>query len=410
LVSFRLIRPTGFPETRTPKDLKMTETFVIAQGGGPTAVINQTMAGAALEARKRHPGSRVLGALHGVRGIRDGNFVDLSALSEQQLRLVAATPSAALGSTRDKPDAAYCETVLAGLHKVGATAFIYIGGNDTAGTQQILADAAGNDIAFVHAPKTIDNDLVENDHTPGFISAAEFIAGAFLSVDLDFRALPGIYVGIVMGRHAGFLTAAAAAWQQDEDSAPHLVYVPERAFSPERFIDDVREVTSRHGRCIVAVSEGVTAEDGRSVVENLVPPDRLERDAHGNVRLSGGDLGMTIEQLIHDGLPGARARVDTFGYLPRGNVATINDTDAREAFQAGIFAVEAAARGGGSVALQYANGITRPQLVPLANVAGKTKHLPDDFLLTDSNRISSKCKAYLERLLPRRFEVAKPFV
>jgi 6-phosphofructokinase len=358
------------------------------------------LAGAALEARKRHPGSRVLGALHGVRGIRDGNYVDLSALSEQQLRLVAATPSAALGSTRDKPDAAYCETVLAGLHKVGATAFIYIGGNDTAGTQQILAEAAGKDIAFVHAPKTIDNDLVEN----------EFIAGAFLSVDLDFRALPGIYVGIVMGRHAGFLTAAAAAWQQDEDSAPHLVYVPERAFLPARFIDDVREVTSRYGRCIVAVSEGVTAEDGRSVVENLVPPDRLERDAHGNVRLSGGDLGMTIEQLIHDGLPGARARVDTFGYLPRGNVATINDTDAREAFQAGVFAVEAAARGGGSVALQYANGITRPQLVPLANVAGKTKHLPDDFLLTDSNRISAKCKAYLERLLPRRFEVAKPFV
>ena len=387
----------------------MTETFVIAQGGGPTAVINQTLAGATLEVRKRYPGARVLGAKHGVRGIRAGNFVDLSALPEQQLRLIAATPSAALGSTRDKPDAAYCEAILKSLREVGATAFINIGGNDTAGTQQILVEAAGKDIAFVHAPKTIDNDLVESDHTPGFISAAEFIAGAFLNIDLDFRALPGIYVGIVMGRHAGFLTTAAAAWQHDDASAPHLVYVPERAFSAKRFIDDVREAQSRHGRCIIAMSEGVTGEDGRTVVENLVPADRLERDAHGNIRLSGGELGMAIEQLLRDGLPGARARVDTFGYLPRGNIATTNATDAQEAFEAGVFAVETAARGGGSVALQYANGSTRPQIVPLASVAGKTRHLPDDFLEPERNRISAPCRAYFERLLPKRFTLAEPF-
>ncbi|MEK1851216.1 MAG: diphosphate--fructose-6-phosphate 1-phosphotransferase [Phyllobacterium sp.] len=388
----------------------MTETFVIAQGGGPTAVINQTLAGVVVEARKRYPGARILGALNGVRGIRDANFVDLSALSEQELRRHAATPSAALGSTRDKPDIAYCETILKRLRQTGATAFVYIGGNDTAATQQILTEAAGGDIAFVHAPKTIDNDLVKNDHTPGFISAAQFIASAFVSVDLDFRALPGIYVGIVMGRHAGFLTAAAAAWQQDSDGAPHLVYVPERALSAGRFVDDVRAVVSRYGRCIVAMSEGVTAEDGRSVVESIVPSDRLERDAHGNVRLSGGDLGMAIEHALREGLPGVRARVDTFGYLPRGNISTINETDAREAFEAGVFAVEAAERGGGSVALQYDGGITAPRLVPLANVAGKTRHLPDDFLSPEGNQISPQCRAYLERLMPRRFELAKPFV
>src|SRR6185312_6729582 len=253
----------------------MAETFVIAQGGGPTAVINQTMAGAVFEIRKRHRGARVLGARHGVRGIRDGDFVELSALPEEQLLQIAATPSAALGSTRDKPDEAYCELILKGLQQEKADAFIYIGGNDTAGTQQILADASGRSMAFVHAPKTIDNDLVENDHTPGFISAAEFVAGAFLSVDLDFRALPGVYVGIVMGRHAGFLTAAAAAWRYDEHSGPHLVYVPERAFSMPRFIDDVRATLARHKRCVVAVSEGVTTEDGRALVESLVPPERL---------------------------------------------------------------------------------------------------------------------------------------
>ena len=388
----------------------MSATFVIAQGGGPTAVINQTLVGAVLEARKRHPGAKVLGARHGVRGIRDGDYVDLSAIAEAELRLIAGTPSAALGSTRDKPDAAYCEVILAGLKKAGADAFIYIGGNDTAGTQQILAEAAGGSMALVHAPKTIDNDLVENDHTPGFISAGEFVAAAFLSVDLDFRALPGIYVGIVMGRHAGFLTAAAAAWRLDGDSGPHLLYVPERGFSVPRFIDDVRKTLDRHKRCIVAVSEGVSTEDGRALVESLVPPERLERDAHGNVKLSGTDLGAAFERALAEGLPGKRARVDTLGYMPRGAISMISAVDAREAFDAGAFAVDAAARGGGSVALQEEDGKTVIRLVPLANVAGKTRHMPDDFLKADENQLSEAGLAYFERLLPKKFKVGKPFV
>lgn len=388
----------------------MAETFVIAQGGGPTAVINQTLAGATLEARRRHPGCRVLGARHGVRGVRDGDFVDLTGLSEQELMAVAATPGAALGSTRDKPDEAYCVQVLDGLKRAGADAFIYIGGNDTAGTQQILTEAAGGSIAFVHAPKTIDNDLEENDHTPGFISAAEFVAGAFLSVDLDFRALPGIYCGIVMGRHAGFLTAAASAWRLDEESGPHLVYVPERPFERARFVEDVETTMARHGRCIVALSEGISSASGRSLVEELVPAEMIERDAHGNVKLSGSDLGQAIERILAEDLKGKRARVDTFGYLPRGNIATISPVDAREAFEAGAFAVEAVARGGGSVALQVEDGRTFLRLVPLSAVAGRTRHMPDDFLDPQQNRLSAKAHAWFERLLPRRFEPARPFV
>lgn len=388
----------------------MSGTFVIAQGGGPTAVINQTMAGAVAGIRKEHPGARILGARHGVRGIRDGNYVDFADVSEERLAQVAATPSAALGSTRDKPDAAYCEAIMKGLQAAGADAFIYIGGNDTAGTQQILADSAGGKINFVHAPKTIDNDLVENDHTPGFISAAEFVAGAFRSVDLDFRALPGIYVGIVMGRHAGFLTAAAAAWQQEEDDGPHLLYVPERAFSVPRFIDDVRSTLGRHGRCIVAVSEGVATEDGRPLVESLVPPDQLERDAHGNLKLSGGDLGLAFEHALRDGLPGARARVDTFGYLPRGYIGTISQTDAREAFDAGLFAAASAGMGNGSVALQYDGKKTVMRLVPLDAVAGKTRHMPEEFLLPGASGLSAEGRVYLERLVPAKFTIGKPFV
>lgn len=388
----------------------MPRTIVIAQGGGPTAVINQTMAGAVVEARRRDSNVRILGALHGVRGVRDGRFVDLGALPHDELMRIANTPSAALGSTRDKPDAAYCEQVLGGLKKVDASAFIYIGGNDTAGTQAILSDASGSTIACVHAPKTIDNDLMENDHTPGFISAGEFVAAAFLSVDLDFRALPGIYVGIVMGRHAGFLTAAASAWRLDENGGPHLTYVPERAFDRARFVDDIRSVMARHGRCIVAMSEGVSGADGRSLVENLVPAEMLERDAHGNVRLSGTDLGQAIERILAEDLTGTRSRVDTLGYLPRGAIAMISETDQREAFEAGCFAVEVAERGSGSVALQYSGGATRPALVPLEYVAGKTRHMPDGFLEADENRVSTEGTEYLERLLPRRFMPGRPFV
>ncbi|TKT80074.1 diphosphate--fructose-6-phosphate 1-phosphotransferase [Aquamicrobium sp. LC103] len=388
----------------------MSTTFVIAQGGGPTAVINQTLVGAALEARRRHPGCRVLGARYGVRGIRAGDYVDLSELSEERLRRVAALPSAALGSTRDKPDAAYCEAVLKGLREVGADAFIYIGGNDTAGTQQILHDAAGGSIAFVHAPKTIDNDLEENDHTPGFISAAEFVASAFVSVDLDFRALPGIYVGIVMGRHAGFLTASAAAWRMNEESGPHLVYVPERPFERARFVEDVKETMSRHKRCIIAMSEGVSSASGRSLVEELVSPDMLERDAHGNVRLSGTDLGQAMERILADDLKGMRSRVDTFGYLPRGNIGAVNPTDAQEAHDAGIFAIEAASRGGGSVALQEEKGKTAIRLVPLTAVAGRTRHMPKDFLHPDRNQLGDAAYAYFDRLLPRKYDLGEPFV
>jgi 6-phosphofructokinase 1 len=388
----------------------MSGTFVIAQGGGPTAVINQTLAGAVAAIRARHPSARILGARHGVRGLRDSNLIDLSALGDAELARIARAPGAALGSTRDKPDAAYCDLVLKGLRAAGADAFIYIGGNDTAGTQRLIAEASGGAIACVHAPKTIDNDLMENDHTPGFISAAEFVAGAFLGADLDFRSLPGIYVGIVMGRHAGFLTAASAAWRSDDDSGPHLVYVPERAFDRERFIDGVRSAVARHGSCIVAMSEGVQDRDGRSLVEHLVPAEMLERDPHGNVRLSGTDLGQAVERILAQDVPRVRARVDTFGYLPRSHAGLVNRTDQREAYEAGAFAVEVAASGSFSVALQFDGQATRPVRVPLDAVAARTRHMPHDFLVDERDQVSPAGLAYFARLLPPRPDIGLPLV
>jgi 6-phosphofructokinase 1 len=389
----------------------MSRVFVIAQGGGPTAVINQTVAGAALAARERHPGSKVLGARHGVRGIAGGDYVDLSALSEADLRRFADTPNSGLGSTRDKPDEAYCGRILEALERENADAFIYIGGNDTAGTMGILDHAAAGRMRFIHAPKTIDNDLVENDHTPGYISAAWFVAAAFLSVDLDFRAMPGIYVGIVMGRHAGFLTAAAAAWRREgEKDGPHLVYVPEAHFSSDKLIADIRAAREKFGRCVVAMSEGVATEDGTPLAESLIPDERKERDAHGNLQMSGGDLGVELQGVITRAFPKVRARVDTFGYLPRGFAGMISDVDRREAFDIGRYAVEAAEGGSGSVAMRYADSKISLKLVPLAAVAGKTKHMPKEFVAPSGNDITEACRAYLARLVPPRPEAWTPFV
>jgi 6-phosphofructokinase 1 len=387
----------------------LSEVFVIAQGGGPTAVINQTVAGAAMEARKRYPGAKVLGARHGVRGLRKGDFIDLSALSDADLLRFAATPSAGLGSTRDKPDEQYCADILAALRRASARAFIYIGGNDTSSTLQILHAAAGGDIAFMHAPKTIDNDLVENDHTPGFISAAWFVASAFLSVDLDFRAMPGIYVGIVMGRNAGFLTASGAAWRRDETDGPHLVYVPERAFSTDQFIDDIARVRARFGRCTVSISEGVHGEDGTPLVESLLG-DRIERDAHGNVRLGGADLGMAIQATLGEAFPKVRSRVDTFGYLPRGFATMASETDGREAFEVGAFAVATHAEGSASVTLAYEDGKTVLKTVPLEAVAAKTRLMPADFLEASGNQLAAPGIAYLKRLVPPAPETFRPLL
>ena len=383
-------------------------SIVIAQGGGPTAVINQTLCGAIIAARRHDPSLRILGARHGVRGLTRGDLVDLTALSEGDLERLARTPNSGLGSTRDKPDPAYCQTILQALEKLDARGFIYIGGNDTAGTLDLLRQQSTGSCSFVHAPKTIDNDLMENDHVPGFISAAAFVANAFVSMDLDFRAMPGIYVAIVMGRHAGFLSAAAAGWQQAPEDAPHLIYTPEKPFSVEQFLNDVDMVYTRVGRCIVSMSEGVQDETGRPLAEALAA-GAVERDAHGNVQLTGGDLGIEIQKALKQRFPKARARVDTLGYLPRGYIGIIDETDAKEAFEAGAFAAQSAFTGSGSVVLHYDGKHTSPRIVALDQVAGRTRHMPDSFF-TGANAVSDEGRAYFRRLLPPRPDIFTPFV
>lgn len=378
--------------------------ILVAQGGGPTAVINQSLVGVVQEARRFAGIDRVYGARHGVRGIVNEEFWDLTQETHHNLELVAATPASALGSTRDKPDLKYCQEIFKVLkaHEIGH--FFYIGGNDSSDTVRIVSEEAakaGYPLRCMHIPKTIDNDLVGNDHTPGFPSAARFVAQAFAGANLDNAALPGVYVGVVMGRHAGFLTAAASLARKFPDDGPHLVYLPERTFVLEDFLADVKAVHERLGRCVIAVSEGIHDASGEAIATRLA--GTVERDAHGNVQLSGtGALADLLCDEIKNKLKIKRVRGDTFGYLQRSFLGCVSDVDQREAREVGEKAVQYAMWGGqdGSVAIRrngfYSVGY---ELQPLAAVAGKTRTMEDDFITPEGNDVTDLFRLYLRPLL-----------
>ncbi len=378
--------------------------ILVAQGGGPTAVINQSLVGVVLEARRHSQVRQIYGARHGVRGIVEEDFVDLTQETTANLERVAATPSSALGSTRDKPDVAYCQAIFKVLQAHEIEYFFYIGGNDSSDTVRIVSEEAhkaGYPLRCVHIPKTIDNDLVGNDHTPGFPSAARFVAQAFAGANLDNAALPGVYVGVVMGRHAGFLTAAAAMGKKFPDDGPHLIYLPERIFVLEAFLADVKAVYARHGRCVIAVSEGIHDAAGTAIV-NLLVKD-VERDAHGNVQLSGnGALADLLCDEIKAKLNIKRVRGDTFGYLQRSFHGCVSDVDQREAREVGEKAVQFAfsAKRDGSVAIQRTgNYAVDYALLPLDAVAGKTRVMEDEFISDSGTDVTDAFRRYLAPLL-----------
>ena len=184
---------------------------VVAQSGGPTGVINASLVGIIEEANKHPEIQNIYGAIHAVVGMVKDDFIDLTKLSAETLELVAASPSSAIGTSRDKPDEEYCAKILEVFKKRNIRYFFYIGGNDSANTAHILntvADEVNFDIRAFHIPKTVDNDLLVTDHCPGYGTAAKFEACALIGDDLDHRALPGVKIDVIMGRQAGFLTAA----------------------------------------------------------------------------------------------------------------------------------------------------------------------------------------------------------
>jgi 6-phosphofructokinase len=384
--------------------MKLEGKVLVAQGGGPTAVINQSLVGVVLESRKFTQISKVYGAINGVSGILNEDFLDLTQETTHNLEQVAVTPSSALGSTRDKPDINYCKEMFKVLKAHDIRYFFYIGGNDSADTVRIVneqAEQSDYEFRAIHIPKTIDNDLVMNDHTPGYGSAARFVSNAFVGANLDNRALPGVYIGVVMGRNAGFLTAASSIARKYHDDGPHLVYLPERVFDLEKYAQDVKRVYDQYGRCVVAVSEGIKDKYGKSIITSLTKS--VETDAHGNLQLSGtGALGDLLGDYIKDHTKIRRVRSDTFGYLQRSFFGCVSDVDQHEAREVGEKAAQFAIWNNqdGSIVINRTGDYSVDyKLANLADIGGKTKYMPDEFINAEGNNVTDAFRVYARPLL-----------
>jgi 6-phosphofructokinase 1 len=384
-------------------------TAIIGQSGGPTAVINQSLVGVIEGLKGYAPVKRILGMRHGVDGLIKAKApVDLTALTSEQLDKLARTPSAALGSSRAKPNEADCVKIYEQCKALDVRYFFYIGGNDSSDTCRIVYEMGqkqGYDLRCIHVPKTVDNDLMGNDHTPGYGSAARYVAMAFMADDRDNASLPGIKINVVMGRNAGFLTAASALARQhhDEHSGPHLIYLPEVAFDVDRFVHDVSECLSKHGRCQIAVSEGIKDKDGVEIGAKLISG---EKDQHGNAQLSGsGALGDMLSNLLKERLKGPtgkppRVRADTLGYMQRC-WPDPSSVDAAEARAVGVKAAQEAMTGltDGSIAINRTSNHpykVEKRVIRLADVAAKTRHMPAEFI-NGHNNVS---KAFVEYAKP----------
>jgi 6-phosphofructokinase 1 len=398
---------------------KLKGKACVGQSGGPTAVINQTLVGIIEEAR-RHPEIKVLlGARHGVQGIFNNDFLNLFKISAKRLKGIAGTPGAALGSVRHKPKPEDCQRLFEQFKKNGVRYFFYIGGDDSALAAQLIYQAAAREdyeLRIFHVPKTIDNNLMENDHTPGFGSAASFVASAVRGDDLDNRSIPGVKVDVIMGRDAGWLTASAMLARRKEGDGPHLIYLPEAPFTIEKFTADVRQAVGEYGRCVAAVSEGIrdaqgnlwAAIAGERLFEAL-KDDRKDilgkpkKDAFGHYQLSGtGVLADYLTARIKEAMDVGRVRGDTFGYLQRSFVGVVSRTDAREARMVGRDAVRYACKGNtdGSVAIKREKGRAykvHTEVVPLEAVAGKNREVPKEYICPGANDV---CPAFRDYCLP----------
>ncbi len=405
---------------------------VIGQSGGPTAVINRSFVGAIVEARKHTEIEEFWGALHGIQGILEDQYVPLFKQPNFVLDQISRTPAAALGSVRKKPNDEECRQIFEGFKKRNVRYFFYIGGNDSAETAHVVngfARAEGYDLRVVHIPKTIDNDLLVTDHCPGYGSAARYVACVFLGDKEDNRALKGVKINVCMGRNAGFLTAAASLARQYPKDGPHLVYLPEVPFDIERFLADIDGALEEYGRALVAVSEGINAEGHYNVAAGKKPtywsqtfsewvtmnlPAKWrgegrsqEVDSHGNVQLSGsGTLGDVLAEIVKSRLGVKRVRADTLGYPQRSFPLCISETDALEAFQVGVDAVLAATRDSfdeGSLAIRRIEGVgdyrSETFITPLESVQRNTKKFPLDWIRNGNNVDDRLFRTYAEPLV-----------
>jgi 6-phosphofructokinase len=362
---------------------------LVAQSGGPTAVINASVAGVVTEALNHNCIEEVYGGLNGVLGILNEEFIDLAAESQQQIRALRHTPGAALGTCRYKLKKQQdFERVLEVFKAHSIRYFFYCGGNDsqdTADKISKLAQAQGYDLRVIGVPKTIDNDLPVTDHCPGYGSVVKYICTTVRELACDNEAMGQndlVSILEVMGRNAGWIAAGAAlAKRRDHPfDPPHLIYLPEVAFSPEKFVEDVRGVLKREKFCLIIVGEGLVDKDG-----NYLATDSASTDAFGHAQLGGA--GEYLKGLVEQNL-GAKARTAKLGIAQRAAAHGASKTDNDEAFLAGQAAVKAAIAGETDKMVVLVRGDTdhytcETGLAPLAEIANGVKKLPREWINED---------------------------
>lgn len=378
--------------------------IAVAQSGGPTCAINASLVGVFKEALKEPQIDAIFGSVNGIEGIIHNHLVDLKTLilTNDDIELLRQTPSTVLGSCRYKlpdysEDDSVYKKILATLEQRQIGAFFYIGGNDSMDTVNKLSEyfrQEGIDIKVIGIPKTIDNDLCITDHTPGFGSAAKYVAATMREIirDSSVYSIPSVTIVEVMGRHAGWLTASSAVLHALGETAPHLIYVPERSFSLEAFLRDVRQEMAKHKAVIVAVSEGIEVPDGvqSGVVDNF-----------GHKYLSG--IGKYLEESVRKEI-GCKVRSIELNVMQRCSSHLCSKTDIDEAEAIGSEGVKCALSGETGKVMVFRRVNEMPYTIVIettsaANIANNEKFLPDDFITPSGNNISDNALGYFLPLI-----------
>ena len=374
---------------------RMKGNVIVGQSGGPTAAINASLAGVYRTAKDRGA-NKVYGMLHGIQGLLKEKYIDLSdhIKTELDAELLKRTPAAFLGSCRYKlpeihENREVYDKIFEILDKLDIEVFIYIGGNDSMDTIKKLSDYAiifGHAIRFIGCPKTIDNDLALTDHTPGYGSAARFIAASTQEVGEDVKSLP-IHVCIMeaMGRNAGWITAASALARRKQGDAPHLIYLPERNFNEDEFLEDVSKLQKKQGGVVVLVSEGLHDANGESIVPPIFKSERA---------VYYGDVSSHLANLVVKKL-GVKARSEKPGLCGRASVALQSPVDREEARQAGTVALRSAVEGNSGVMVGFERvpGTVyqmKTKLVPIKEVMLYERKMPDNFINERGNDVTQE--------------------
>lgn len=379
---------------------------IVAQSGGPTVAINASLAGVIKGVIKSSSYDKIYGSVHGIQGVLREQFLDLSDSTDEFIDKLAKSPAMYLGSCRFKlpdidRDLAPYKTIFDIFYKMNIGAFFYIGGNDSMDTVDKLsayAASIGSDIRVIGVPKTIDNDLVHTDHTPGFGSAAKYVASSIREIAYDtyIYDLKSVNIVEIMGRDAGWLTASSVLARNEYSLAPHMIYLPEVAFDKQQFITDLSVMVDKYKNVIVAVSEGIHDAYG-----NYISATSAVADKFGHAQLSGA--GKALEYLVKEEL-GIKVRSVEINVLQRCAAHMASKTDLDESFASGMFAVSLAAEGNTGLMVCINRTGNHPYSyeltgVKVCEVANKAKDVPIEWITPDHHDVTSEMLEYLRPLV-----------